>query len=72
MDSGHRHSFHNSSTSIGSAIHLAGALAPLRIHELVDDPKKKRHCIRIAAAATAIASGVLWRDRVQKSRETDG
>ncbi len=64
--------FHNSRSSIGGMIHMAGALAPLLIHELVEDPQRKWRYIRICAAATAIASGVLWRDRIKREREPAG
>ena len=62
------HLVHKANVSIGSMIHMAGALAPLLIHEFVKDREKASRYVRISAAVTAIAGGMLWRDRVNVER----
>jgi hypothetical protein len=59
----------NGRTSIGSFLRVAGALAPLVIHEVVKDRETAWRWVRITSAVTAVLSGMAWRDRVRSERQ---
>jgi hypothetical protein len=78
-----RTAFHHPRTSLGGAafyrpsptfgvaghlVYTAGALAPLVIGELIEDPKQRWRWTRLASVATALAFETLHIAREQKRR----
>jgi len=67
-----RQAFHRPRTSLGVAGHLvytAGALAPLVIGELVEDPSKRWRLMRLVAVGTALAYETLHVVREEQRRK---